>query len=64
MKDQAEIITAIRDLGKNKARLRDHDECGGAAMFRMSGTFAGVIWNNGEGWDHVSISLRKRTPKY
>lgn len=37
---------------------------GGQVMFRMSGTFIAAIWASDMGWDHVSVSCRKRTPKY
>ena len=57
---QPKIIRLIDFEDIDKATNRH----GGQVIFRMSGTFIAAIWSSDEGWDHVSVSHRKRTPKY
>jgi len=70
VKTSAEIIEAINALPKGMAKIEGFDPSnsqgnhGGVAMFKIKGVFLAAIWSCDLGWDHVSVSCRKRTPKY
>lgn len=40
------------------------DQYNGAAIFKVNGVALRVIFSNGMGWEHVSVSLRHRCPTW
>lgn len=40
------------------------DEHNGAALIPLRGNYFRVVFSNGGGWDHVSVSLEKRCPTW
>lgn len=64
-------MRATPNLAVEKNRLRDgpmassrHDGNNGAFHFTYNGARLVVIASDGEGWDHVSVSLRDRCPTW
>ena len=65
----------MRDLNElNEYRVKDHelaqlyggigDPYGGAFIVIVKTGMLRIIASNGEGWDHVSVSLTNRTPNW
>lgn len=60
MKSQAEILK----LERLNVLFKGFD--GGAGQIYLAGAKnpLNVVWSFGGGWEHVSVSLRKRTPTW
>ena len=63
------MMRAIVDIHGKLERTKLDGEFGdahnGAAFIKLrSGAMARVIFSNGDGWEHVSMSLKTRTPTW